>query len=317
MNNPLSSDNNVVVKVIRVDPKYKTAHDSPKVLVNPYHGCAHRCLFCPANDGFLRRRAFDEFRDKGIVYVIENIIDHISAYLVLHPEAKIVHLSPVSDPFQPVEDRFKLSLAAMKYCTTKNIPIAICTKGIVPTDAQDLLTRHPFSFAQISIVSLKEEKRRFIVRGGGASIGDLLSSISNMVSKNILVIARVDPIYPYITDDFNEFERLAVMLKECGVRHIVSSVADIIPGALDRELKYLNSYENGLGNKYRELYVDEIGGRYHAAIAYRRKVFEQLSVICRGLNMGFGITWEPDQKGASLAKEFSFGIPEYFRQHLI
>lgn len=304
------------IKTVRPDIRPGNSHGT-KILVNPYHGCAHRCLFCPANEGFLGQQAFDEFREKGTIYIVENILEHVAAHLSKHPEARVAHLSPVADPFQPIEKDSGLSVKVMEYCASVGLAIAVCSKGIIPDRAQELLLEHPQSFAQISIITSVEEKRRFIVRGGGARVEELLDSISQMTAKGIFVIARIDPVFPYITDDMTEFQSLVKCVKDRGVNHIVSSVADIPYGALEREVDYLNSYMYGLADKYRDLYVERINGRLHARIEYRRRIFSDMLSICKKMGMGFGITWEPSPDGSSLAPEFSSGVPEHLQKDLV
>lgn len=306
----------ISIKIIRPPVNTGRKDRSSKILINPYHGCSHRCLFCPANDGFIRRSAFDEFRSKGVIRVIDNIVDHVKAFVENNPEAKVAHLSPVADPFQPIEETYRLSINVMKYCVEAGFPIALCSKGIIPPEAQELLLRHAHSFAQVSIVSPVEEKRHYIVRGDGANVDELLEVIRQMTSRGILVIGRIDPIFPYITDDLGEFESLAITLRSLNVRHIVSSVADITVGALERESSYLDSYAAGLSEKYKRLYTEKIGGRMHASVEYRKNIFAGMLDICKRLEVGFGITWEPDRDGTSLARNFSYGAPKHLRKDM-
>lgn len=300
-------------EIIKPEVSKKSAGSGSKVLVNPYYGCTHRCLFCPANDGFLKKQVFEDFREKGTIYIVENILEHVSTYISRNPDARIAHLSPVSDPFQPIEEQYGLSLSIMKYCQSIDMPIAVCSKGSVSAEALSILASNPNSFAQISILSPNEEKRKFLVRGGGATVEQLLDSISHMTALGILVIARIDPIFPFITDDMQEFETLVKIVKERGVKHVVSSVADLVEGALSREEKYLDSFKPGLAEKYRALYTENINGRLHANINYRRRIFSEMLSICQSMDMAFGITWEPAPDGSSLSPEYSYGAPEHLR----
>ncbi len=284
-----------------------------KVLANPYQGCAHQCLFCPANNGFLARRVFDEFRQNGIISVIDNIVDHIDAHVSDNPNAKTLHLSPVTDPFQPLESTYQLSQRVLEYAVEHNLALAVCTKGVVPDAAQALLQQHPDSFVQVSILTPNQDKFAFLVRGYSASVEDLYATIRAMTSRGIFVIARIDPIYPYISDDWVEFEQLVGIMKACGVRHVVSSVADLPLGALEREADYLNTYAYGLADRYRDLYVEKIGSRLHTKIAYRRNAFQTMLDICQRAEMGFGITWEPAPDGSSLAPEYSVNAPAHLQ----
>lgn len=282
-------------------------HNESKILVNPYHGCSHNCLFCPANDGFLKRKAFDDYRTKNIIYVIENIVEHVDSFVTSNSNPdKVVHLSPVADPFQPTENLFHLSENVIDYCYEHRIPVAICTKGNLPAQVIEKIKNIPRSFVQISIPTIKPDKHKLVVRGNGAKIDMLFSTIDLLIENGIHVVIRIDPIYPYLTDDLKDFEELVIKIKEKKVRYILSSCADIIPGALEREKTFLEDIEKGLYNKYRNLYKDEIQGRLHASYDYRITLFSKQKEICKRHNVSYGITWEPDFDGKSLNNEFAY-----------
>lgn len=284
-----------------------------KISINPYFGCTHRCLFCPANDGFLKKQVFDDFRENNRIYVIENIIDHLKSNIGQDIVNKpTIHLSPVTDPFQPIENKFKLSQLIIEYCAGQNIPIAICTKSIIPYNLFSYLKHNVKSFVQYSIPSIVEEKRKFIIKGDSTDNRTVFQNIHDIVMNGINVIVRVDPIYPFISDDLDEFEQLIMQVKDLGVRYILSSVADIYGEALNRETSYLESYETGLANKYRNLYIESIGNRMHAKLSYRKKIFHKMSLICKKHDISFGITWEPTINGEKLENQYNHGAPQYY-----
>ncbi len=293
-------------KKISPEVKQLSENDNQKILVNPYHGCSHNCLFCPANDGFLKRKAFDNYRNNGTIYVIQNIVDHVASFISINKNPhKIVHLSPVADPFQPAEEQFGLSEAVIQYCSEKNVPVAICTKGCLPLSITKLIENMKNSFVQVSIPTINQDKHKLVVRDG-ASLSQLFETINQLVRHNIPVIARIDPIYPYITDDLGDFEELVKKLKTMNVSYIMSSVADLVDDALDREKDYLEQIQAGLYHKYKELYADRINNRWHAAIDYRENIFMRQMNICKDLGLSYGITWEPDLNGKSINNLYSF-----------
>jgi len=297
------------IEYVTKNPEVKTGqtHTESKILVNPYHGCSHNCLFCPANDGFLKRKAFDDYRTKNIMYVVENIVEHVDSFATSNKNPdKVVHLSPVADPFQPVENIYHLSRDVINYCYEHRIPVAICTKGNLPVQIMEKIKNIPRSFVQISIPTINPGKHRLVVRGDGAGIDMLLSTIDLLIENGIHVVARIDPIYPYLTDDITDFEELVIKMKEKKVSYILSSCADIIPDALDREKMFLEGIQKGLYSKYKKLYTDKIQNRFHASYDYRITLFNKQKEVCKKHNISYGITWEPDLNGKSLNNEFAY-----------
>lgn len=244
---------------------------------------------------------------KNIIYVVENIVEHVDSFVTSNSNPdKVVHLSPVADPFQPTEKLYHLSNDVINYCYEYRIPVAICTKGNLPISIIKKIKNIPHSFVQISIPTIKPEKHKLVVRGDGAEIDVLLSTIDLLIENGVHVVARIDPIYPYITDDIKDFEELVIKMKLKRVSYILSSCADIIPTALEREKRFLESIEKGLYDKYINLYKDKIQSRLHASRDYRITLFSKQKEICQNHNISYGITWEPDLDGKSLNNMFAY-----------
>lgn len=302
------------VKSQEISPKVGlTAETSrgQKMIVNPYYGCSHNCLFCPANDGYLRKKIFDECRASGKVYVVSNILDHVRSFRESNSSNIIAHLSPVSDPFQPLEREYGKTEEVVRFCASQSIPVAICTKGIIPEHLYDIIAGHRNSFVQLSIPSTDELVRSYLVRGDGATVEEMFAQIRKLIAGNVALIVRIDPVFPFINDDLAVIKRDVETYRDLGVKYILSSCADLYYGALEREADYLDRFSTGLSEKYRELYVEDINGRLHACLDYRERLFGGLSEICKSVGVAFGITWEPDRDGSSLAPRFNHGAPAF------
>jgi len=178
--------------VVRISPlvKDRFIQMGPKMKVNPYYGCTHACLFCPANDGFLEKKVFQLFRENHNIYVVENITSHIERYVEEYQNPLTIHLSPISDPFQSVEGKEKKTREILEYCRDQELPVAVCTKGFIEESYYDLIAANPNNFVQISLLSLNEDKRKFIVRGDGASSEQLLLQIEALINRGIKTVVR-------------------------------------------------------------------------------------------------------------------------------
>lgn len=298
---------NISYKKISPPVKDPSNNSSDKILVNPYHGCSHNCLFCPANNGFLNKKAFDDYRQYNVIHVVENIIEHLEISLAHNDNPnKVVHLSPVADPFQPAEKLFGLSQQVVQYCLEHSIPVGICTKGIIPSEVINMLSCMKNSFVQISIPTHIEKKHKQLIRGDGATVDELFTTIKVLSENQINTIVRIDPVYPYLTDDMSEFERLIEKLKDYGISCVLSSVADLVNHVLEREYHTLESIEIGLYERYKQLYTEHINGRWHAKLEYRDRIFKQQQLICKKHQMSYGITWEPDITGNSINQKYNY-----------
>lgn len=297
-----------------------------RLLLNPYIGCQHACPFCYTRTfpGY-----FERWRNEGVIFVFQNFPEMVAKQVDKLSIASCGYLSPVTDPFQPLEEEFHLSERLVKVFVERNLPIEIITKGEIPARILDLLKVQRHSFIQVSILTDDEGLRKILVPGG-ADTPTLFQNLRQAKERGIYAVARLDPLFPFITDDPSDMRRLVRKVKEAGARHIVASILDI-PVKTRREIiSLLSRIDRKLVPAYRSLYTEKIGYSLHADISYRRRIFGELRRICDeegitfALCMEFALTEEsckgkPIVKG--LNKEFAtsrncegLDVPLYIRK---
>ncbi|MBC8520589.1 MAG: hypothetical protein H8D26_01140, partial [Methanomicrobia archaeon] len=112
-------------------------------------------------------------------------------------------------------------------------------------------------------------------------------------NEDIFTVCRVDPVLPYITSDEKELEELIGKVVDAGASHLITSCLDI-PKAMEREMydKIESKYGKEMRRKYERLYVEEMSGRKHARIEYRRKLFGMIREICKRKRVPMGLCME-------------------------
>ncbi|MBC7330064.1 radical SAM protein [bacterium] len=282
---------------------------SERLLLNPYIGCQHSCPFCYARTfpGY-----FEEWREKGNIFVFENFPQSVARQLDKLKIAACGYLSPVTDPFQPLEQQFHLSEQLVKVFVERNLPIEVITKGKITQNVMELLRKQKHSFIQVSILTWDENLRKLLVPRG-ASTETLLDNLRRAKEVGIYTVARLDPIFPYITDNPDDLRRLVRTVKEAGAKHIVGSVVDI-PVKTRREVfSLLARIDKKLIPAYRELFQEKIGYSLHAKIDYRKKVFSTLRKICDEEGLTFALCMEFALTGREYeGKPVVEGLNKYF-----
>lgn len=121
------------------EPRGKAYEYSP-LAANLYKGCAHGCLYCYAPSAlFMERETFHKSAAPRF-NLIEQIKKDVRKYE--HSEHNVL-LCFTSDPYQPIEKRFKVTRKAIKIINDANIPVTILTKaGSLPRRDFDLLVKH-------------------------------------------------------------------------------------------------------------------------------------------------------------------------------
>ena len=287
-----------------IEPDGKRECTAEKLLINPYNGCSHNCLFCYSHalGGY-----FKIFRQRGIVAVFKDFDKKVATQLDKLRVASCGYLSPVTDPFQQINEKYRLSERIIKEFVDRNIPVQFTTKGRISDRAIKLIKKQEHSFGEVSILTMDEDKRKRLM-ADGASTDELVRNIERLANEGKFAVCRIDPIVPYVTDGEEELEELVRRVVDAGAGHIITSCMDI-PRALKYELyeELEKRFEIPKGELER-LYTEAISGRFHANINYRRKLFGMMREICdrSGVTMGLCMEFESlgGKKVEGLNKEF-------------
>jgi len=278
---------------------------SERMLINPYNGCGIGCFFCYS---LAFPGHFQTFRKENVIIVAKDFDKIVSDQLDSIDVACCGYLSPVTDPFQSVNNLYRLSEKIIRVFVERNIPIEFITKAEIPEEALQLIKEQKHSFGQVSFLTINENLRKVLVPQG-ASNSVLFRNLERMAKKAIYAVCRIDPIFPYLTDKKTDFRQLINRAKDSGAKHIIASVLDI-PLKIHKEVlhKIKTYFGPGIEFDYRKLYVENINGYLNAKIDYRRKVFDILRNICESLNMTFALCMEYeliDGKPRGLNREFT------------
>jgi len=234
------------------------------------------------------------------VYVFKDFDRIVREQLDSLSYASCGYLSAVSDPFQKINDRYRLSEKIMRVFIDYNLPIEIVTKQRVPDEAIDLLRRQSDSFAQISILTIHEKLRR-ILSPGAATVDDALDTIRRLHRSNVYCVGRIDPVVPYITDDPASLRKLIETLADRGVAHIIASVMDIPLNLYRHVLTVVRQrWGRSMEQRYRRLYSERIGS-LQAACGYREGLFSLLSAETKKRGMSFALCMEFKRQGDLIA----------------
>ncbi|MBO8138706.1 MAG: radical SAM protein [Desulfotomaculum sp.] len=259
-----------------------------RMLVNPYNGCTHNCPFCYAHAmwGY-----FKLFHEQKIVTVFEDFDRAVAVQLDGLNVASCGYLSPVADPFQPINRHFRLSEKIIKVFMERNIPIEFITKNEIPDQVLRLIEKQEHSFGQVTILTPDEELRKKLVPGG-ASTEKLLDNLRRLRQAGNFAACRIDPVIPGITDNPKDLEKLVEMAVKAGAQHIVTSCMDIPNKIKPFIISTLSKINKRIPLLYRELYTERIDGCWHAEINYRHNLFKIMAQVCRQYNVGFALCME-------------------------
>ncbi|MDP2871123.1 MAG: hypothetical protein Q8P31_01055 [Bacillota bacterium] len=274
-------------------PAGKRDCTAERLLINPYNGCSHDCGFCYAH---AMPGRFATFVQHGVVTVWEGFDRQVASQLDSLLVAACGYLSPVTDPFQPVDRRYGLSVAVIREFVRRGLPVEFVTKAAVPDEALEAMHGHPHCFGQVSLMTLDERLHRALAPGA-AGPGVLLDNLRRMRQARLYAVVRVDPVVPGLTDDPDQLRRLVSAARDAGAGHVVASCMDIPLAARKRTLERLALAVPGpdraaFTRRIEGLYRERIGASQHAAQGYRRDLFGFLRGVAGEAAMTFALCME-------------------------
>ncbi len=199
------------------------ANDSPDVpfdaSLNPYRGCEHGCIYCYARPTheYLGFSAGLDFETKILVK------PEIAALLRAELSApgwkpKLVAIGGVTDPYQPVERRLRLTRACLEVFAEFRNPCSIVTKsGLVARDIDILreLAQIDATTVYVSVTSLDPALHR-VLEPRSSTPRRRLATIEALAKAGIPVGVLVAPVIPGLTD--HEIPAIVAACARAGAR---------------------------------------------------------------------------------------------------
>lgn len=177
-----------------------------------YKGCSHGCKYC-----FVQRKKDISNIEKGeTVKALESFMQGKRSKETNWCDWNIpLHWGGMSDPFQPIEKKYRLSYKCLQLLAKTQYPFIVSTKGklVVEKDYLELLSKCN-CVVQISMVCSKYDKLE-----PGAPTYDERLEMCKILSKKVKrVIVRIQP---YMTQVFSDVKENMKKLAEAGVYGVV------------------------------------------------------------------------------------------------
>jgi DNA repair photolyase len=171
--------------------------------VNPYRGCEHGCIYCFA-------RPTHAYHDLSPGVDFESrLFAKPDAAKLLHAalsrpgyEAKPIALGTNTDPYQPIEERFRITRSILELLLETRHPFTITTKSDRVVRDLDILVpaaRLGIAAMAISVTSLDPALHRTL-EPRAPSAAKRLAAIRTLVDAGVPTIVAIAPVVPQITD---------------------------------------------------------------------------------------------------------------------
>ncbi len=287
-------------KLIADDTKeILSKNDSPDIpftySLNPYRGCEHGCIYCYARPTheFLGFSAGLDFESRIMVkYDAPEKLRTKLASAKWKPAS--IALSGVTDPFQPIERKLKITRSCLEVLVEARNPIGIITKNYLVTRDIDLLkelTVFNAVHVTLSITTLDRNLAR-IIEPRTSQPNRRLKAIEKLANNGVSVGVNVAPIIPGLTD--HECPQILEKAKDAGATHASYTIVRLPYGVKDLFKEWLEQYfperKEKILNRIRDirngkLNESEFGERFHGKGNYASQIRSMFNIHVEKLGM--------------------------------
>lgn len=183
----------MIIKEINVN-NYLTKSNLPAsdYVINPYVGCPHGCKYCYAS---FMKRFTGHTEDWGTFVDIKKCDKQISLKRI---SKKNVFLSSVTDCYNPLEEKYKLTRNILEQLVASDCYLSISTKSKLILRDIDLLKQIKNLSVSMSINTLDEDFRKDM--DNASTIKERLDALKKLHNNGIYTVLFMSPIFPYITE---------------------------------------------------------------------------------------------------------------------
>jgi DNA repair photolyase len=200
---------------------HQTSPDIPfEQSINPYRGCEHGCVYCFARPthNYLGLSSGVDFETK--LFAKPNAAEQLRVEL-RHPGYRCapIALGTNTDPYQPIERRYKIMRSILEVLWEFRHPVMITTKSANVLRDADLLgpmARQGLARVMISVTTLDGDLARRLEPRASAP-QRRLAAIKGLSEAGVPVMVMAAPIIPALTD--MELENILQAARENGAQH--------------------------------------------------------------------------------------------------
>lgn len=226
--------------------------------VNPYIGCEHGCRYCYAT--FMRRytnhrEAWGEFVDVKV-----NAGEVLEGDLMDRRKGSVL-LSSVTDPYQPVEEKYEITRRILRRLADTKFPVTILTKSDLVLRDLDILEE--FRPDRISVgftLNFLDEEHRGIWEPGAPEISRRIAALKKVSEHEIDSYLHVGPYLPGITSLEDILDRVEEYVSELQVEDVNMGGGEGIMGTIRANYPDLTQTYESIGRDP-SLYRRELGER--------------------------------------------------------
>jgi len=222
-------------------------------VINPYTGCVFGCSYCYAS--FMGRFVGKKIDDWGnYVFVKVNLPEVLEKELKrIKDKTKTIFLSSVTDPYQGIEGKYKLTRRALKLLVKYKWEgiVGVLTKSNMVLRDIDLFKKLKKVEVGLTITSTDDKVSRFLERSA-PPVSLRLKALKKLNDEGIKTYAFVGPLLPHFSANPKGLKKIFDALEKTGVKELYLEHLNLSSYIQGRLLKKLKGEKNEVIRKFYE-----------------------------------------------------------------
>jgi DNA repair photolyase len=211
--------------------------------LNPYTGCEHGCLYCYSRSVFRDRQLA---KDWGKFVRTKNNVSEVLARELKHKPKGTIGLSTVTDPYQPLESKTKLTRKCLEILSAHDFPVSIQTKSDLVLRDADLIKPGKCDVG-VTITTMNRELARKIEPM--ASSPDARAKVlEEFASRGVQTWIFLGPIIPEVNDSKQSLEEIIEAAEKTGSK-ILYDKLNLRPWVLESVKPFIERERPGLAER--------------------------------------------------------------------
>jgi DNA repair photolyase len=208
------------MKILEVNAKHalgKSGMAELNYAFNPYLGCFHGCRYCYAIG------MSPDSQDWGnTVYVRNNIITLLQREARIYKKG-IVGISTITDPYQPVEMKYRIVPQAIEILAKNGFYITLQTKSPLILKDIEILKKYNRNLDAGITVTTLDRKISGMLEPHAPDPGKRLNALKRLRENNIDVWLYLGPIVHGVNDNIEDISKIIKFCGQNGIRIIYDS----------------------------------------------------------------------------------------------
>ena len=196
--------------------------------LNPYTGCSHACAYCYAS--FMKRFCNIDGRWGSFVQVKVNFAERLESQLRRARTGRVM-LSSVTDPYQPVEEKYRLTRSCLERLAERDLAVSILTKSDLVLRDLALLKQLPRVEVGFTITVANDAVAR-ILEPGASSPERRFRALATLAEAGIATWVFIAPVLPGLGDTEANLTAILRRAAQAGAQEVEYDSLNFYPSAV-------------------------------------------------------------------------------------